>query len=273
MRKIRHTLSVGYWQLKLDALSSFQYFSFTIVWFFMIGISSFSTFFVLKAILDRVGEINGWDFPQISFLIGLSFISHGFEDMFFIQNRYIENRVLEGQFDQYLIRPLSVFYLFNTSNFNLIGLYDIFPGVIILIYACGQLGFPLTAFHLFAIVVITVSGTFIRAAQLILTGSLAFWTKKSRVLEDTNLTLMDRTAGYPLTMYPKWFQLLFTFLLPLGFITFYPVRGLLHIAADSAFPVAPDLLVFTPFVALTFYLVARAVFNYGLKHKYESAGS
>ena len=272
-KKIRHALSVGYWQLKLDALASFQYFSFTIVWFFMIGISAFSTFFVLKAILDRVGLINGWDFPQISMLIGLSLVSHGFEDMFFIQNRYIENQVLEGQFDQYLIRPLNVFFLFNTSNFNLIGLYDIIPGVIILIYACGQLQFPMTALNILWMTVITCAGTFIRAAQLILTGSLAFWTKKSRVLEDTNLTLMERTSVYPMTMYPKWFQIVFTFVMPLGFITFYPVRGLLHIAADSAFPVAPDLMIWAPIAAFVYYLIARAVFNYGLKHQYESAGS
>lgn len=272
-KRMKYALTVGYWQLKLDALASFQYFSFTIVWFFMIGIAMFSTFFVLKAILDRVGLINGWSFPQLSFLIGLSFISHGFEDMFFLQNRYIEHRVLEGQFDQFLIRPLNVFFLFNTSNFNLVGLYDILPGAVILAYACGQLRFPVTVSSVLAMAVVTVSGTFIRAAQLILTGSLAFWTKKSRVLEDTNLTLMDRTSVYPMTMYPKWFQIIFTFILPLGFITFYPVRGLLHVAADSALPVAPDLLLWAPLTALLFFLAARAVFNYGLKHKYESAGS
>jgi ABC-2 type transport system permease protein len=84
---------------------------------------------------------------------------------------------------------------------------------------------------------------------------------------------MDRTSSYPLTMYPKWFQIIFTFVLPLGFITFYPVRGLLDIAADSAFPVAPDLILWAPLAALAYYLIARAVFNFGLKHKYESAGS
>lgn len=273
IKRLKYTLTVGYWQLKLDALASFQYFSFTIVWFFMIGIAMFSTFFVLKAILDRVGLINGWSFPQLSFLIGLSFISHGFEDMFFLQNRYIEHRVLEGQFDQFLIRPLNVFFLFNTSNFNLVGLYDILPGIVILIYACGQLQFPLTFLNILWMLIITVAGTFIRAAQLILTGSLAFWTKKSRALEDTNLTLMDRTSVYPMTMYPKWFQIIFTFMMPLGFITFYPVRGLLNIAADAAFPVAPDLIVWAPIVAFVYFLIARAVFNYGLKHKYESAGT
>ncbi len=166
-----------------------------------------------------------------------------------------------------------MFYLFNTAVFNLGGLHDIIPGVIIVAYACGQLAFALTVSNLLAMLVIVASGTFIRAAQLILTGSLAFWTKKSRVLEDTNLTLMDRTSGYPMTMYPRWFQYIFTFLLPLGFITFYPVRGLLQIPADPTFPVAPDMIVWAPLVALFYYLIARMVFNYGLKHKYESAGS
>ncbi|MFH1880223.1 MAG: hypothetical protein ABIK64_05480, partial [Bacillota bacterium] len=62
-KRMKHCLLVGYWQLKLDALCGFQYFSFTVVWFFMIGIAAFSSFFVLKAIMDRVGLINGWDFP------------------------------------------------------------------------------------------------------------------------------------------------------------------------------------------------------------------
>jgi len=273
IRKIRHHLSVAYCQIKLDALSSFQYFSYSIVWFFMIGISAFSTFFVLKAIMDRIGLINGWSFPQVVFLYGLGLISHGFEDMFFIHNRGIENCILRGEFDRILLRPMGVFFLFNTGTFNLVGFYDIIPGVIMFIYACGMLNFVFTPENIFYLVIVTVSGTFIRGALLIVSGSVAFWTKKSQVLVDTDLVLMDRTTSYPLTMYPKWFQWLFTFVIPLAFITFYPVSGILKIPTGQNFPIPPDMILWAPVAAILFYLAAMTLFKYCMKHKYESSGT
>lgn len=273
LKKLRHHFSVAYCQIKLDAVSSFQYFSYSIVWFFMIGISAFSTFFVLKAIMDRIGQINGWSFPQVVFLYGLGLISHGFEDMFFIQNRWIETLIIRGEFDRLLLRPLGVFFLFNTNTFNMVGFYDIFPGVIMFIYACGLLHFVLTPLNILYLLIITVSGTFIRAALLVTSGSVAFWTKKSQVLVDTDLTLMDRTSSYPLTIYPKWFQWLFTFVVPLAFINFYPVSGLLNIPLGEGFPIAPDMILWAPIAAALFFMAAMALFKFGLKHKYESSGS
>ena len=273
MKKIRHHASVACCQIRLDAASSFQYFSYSIVWFFMIGISAFSTFFVLKAIMDRIGQINGWNFPQVVFLYGLGLISHGFEDMFFIQNRWIETYILRGEFDRLLLRPLGVFFLFNTNTFNMVGFYDIIPGLIMFVYACGLLQFALTPLAFMYILIITVSGTFIRAALLIISGSVAFWTKKSQVLVDTDLVLMDRTTSYPLTIYPKWFQWLFTFVIPLAFINFYPVSGMLDISLGAGLPIAPDMVLWSPVAAALFFTAAMALFKFGLKHKYESSGS
>jgi ABC-2 type transport system permease protein len=239
----------------------------------MIGIQAFSTFFVVQAIMERVGLINGWNFPQVVFLYGLGLISHGFEDMFFIQNRGIESCILRGEFDRLLLRPMGVFFQFNTATFNLVGFYDIIPGLIMFAYACRMLHFAFTPLNILYLLIITAAGTFIRGALLIVSGSVAFWTKKSQVLVDTDLVLMDRTTAYPLTMYPKWFQWLFTFVMPLAFITFYPVSGLLNISMGQGFPVAPDIIIFSPVAAVLFYLLAMMLFKYCMKYKYESSGT
>lgn len=273
IQKIRYHVQVALCQIRLDALCSLQYFSYTIVWFFMIGIKAFSTFFVIQAIMNRVGLINGWNFPQVVFIYSLGLISHGFEDMFFIQNRGIESCILRGEFDRLLLRPMGVFFLFNTSTFNLVGFYDIIPGVIMFIYACGLLNFIFTPLNILYLLIITAAGTFIRGALLIVSGSVAFWTKKSEVLVDTDLVLMERTTTYPLTMYPKWFQMLFTFLIPLAFITFYPVSGLLRIPLGQNFPIPPDMIILSPLAAVLFYMAAMALFKYCMKHKYESSGT
>ena len=80
---------------------------------------------------------------------------------------------------------------------------------------------------------------------------------------------MDKTTMYPLSMYPESMQFILTYLIPVGWISFYPASAILGIG--SAFN---RLLV--PFITLAagiaVMLIAGAYFNMGLR-KYESAGN
>lgn len=286
IEKIKHHWEV----LKYSAILAFkrecEYSSYLFCWMFMIPIEIFSGFYMLKVIMDRVGELNGWTFGQVAFLYGVGVFSHGFQDLFFIQTRWIESDVLEGGYDRMLVRPLGVFFQFCVGTVNLCGLFSLIPGIIIFTYGCIAVEFQWTLANALMLILVVVGGTMIQAAIYTLTGSVAFWTKKSQVLVGVNLQLFDKTTQWPMTIYPKWFIGIFSFLIPMGFVSFYPACGLLGIDSGiewpfaglltggaESFPLPLEMAVWTPIVGFLWFLLAMKVFQFGLRAKYESAGS
>ena len=81
--------------------------------------------------------------------------------------------------------------------------------------------------------------------------------------------IMDKTTMYPLSMYPESMQFILTYLIPVGWISFYPASVLLGI--DSAYN-AMLIPLITLAVGILVMLIAGAYFNMGLR-KYESAGN
>jgi len=270
---IKHYLDVFKVSVKLEVASQMEYASYMFCWLLMIPLQGFSGIYVLKTIMTRIDTLNGWNFGQVAFLFGLALLSHGFQDMLFIQTRSIEYIILEGEFDRLLLRPMGVFYQFCISSFNLVGLFDMIPGVIIFLYGCKMVVFIWSPVNILCLVLITFGGTLIRAAVYTITGSIAFWTKKSSIFVDLNLAIFERTTQYPMSIYPNWFIRFFTFVIPIGFVSFYPVSGLLGIHAGNKFPIPLDLVIWSPIVGIICFIAARGIFLLGLNSKYESAGS
>ncbi|WP_234121090.1 ABC transporter permease [Clostridium hydrogenum] len=270
---IKYYWSVFIINVKLQIASQLEYASYMFCWLLMIPIQGFAGIYVLKTIMSRVDTLNGWNFGQVAFLFGLALLSHGFQDMLFIQTRSIEYSVLNGEFDRMLLRPMGAFYQFCISSFNLVGLFDMIPGIIIFLYGCKMVKFIWSPINILYIILITFGGTLIRAAVYTITGSIAFWTKKSSVFVDLNLAIFERTTQYPMSIYPNWFIRLFTFIIPIGFVSFYPVSGLLNISSKMNVPIPLDLIIWCPIVGIICFIIARAFFLLGLNSKYESAGS
>lgn len=250
-----------------------EYSSYLFCWMFMIPIQIFSGVYVLKVIMDRIGLLNGWTFGQVAFLYGLGVFSHGFQDLFFIQTRWIENDVIHGEFDRLLVRPLSVFFQFCIGTVNLCGLFDLIPGLIIFGYGCSVVDFQWTFTNIILLFLVIVGGTLIQAAIYTITGSIAFWTKKSAIFVGVNLEMFDKTTQWPMVIYPKWFIKIFSFLIPMGFVSFYPTCGFLGLSSNIDFPLPVEMAIWTPIVGILWFYIAVKVFNRGLNKKYESAGS
>lgn len=275
MKEIRHYLSVLFYNYKIGIQSEMEYISYTFSWLLMIPLNVLSGYYVLKVILDQRGTINGWQLGQIAFLYGLSLFSHGFQDMFFIQTRNMDARILRGEFDRALLRPLGVFFQLCTCQFNICGLYSLIPAVAVFAYGCHLVQFQWTMGNIISIIMVVIGGTLISLAVYMITGTIAFWTKKSSFLTDMNLTIIEKMTSYPMTIYPKAITNIFTFIIPLGFISFYPVCGLLKMDSGITyrFPIPIDLPVISLLAGIIFLGIARGFFLYALRYKYESAGS
>ncbi len=266
---IKYYLSVAGAFMKISAQSALEYPVNLLGWVLVNPIQFILGFATIKFVVDQFGTLAGWGYQELSFLYGMSVLSHGLAVMFFIQTWRMGKYIIRGMFDQFLLRPMNVLFQFLFMDFNLIGISDLIPGLIVFGYGCNKVHFQFSFINILLLAASVAGGVFIRGAVWILCGSLTFWTKSTSGFIDFTKELFDRTTMYPISIYPRTVQWLFTFLLPLGWITFYPAGALLE-REGAGVPTGMALGTF--FIGILMLGISGMVFMLGM-NQYESAGS
>ena len=267
---LKHYFSVGIHLIKMSVQETLEYPVNLIGWLFANPIQFILGIATLKFVISEFGTLNGWSFGELAFLYGIAVLSHGLSVIFFVQTWFMGNAVLDGEFDIYMLRPMNVLFQFFFTVFNIIGITDLIPGIVIFAYGCSQTHFVWSFINTIMLISILIGATLIRGAVFLLTGSLAFWTKNRNSFVLMNFTIFDQTTKYPLSIYPRIVQIIFTFLIPLGFIGFYPASELLNKSNTFNFP--GGMAWITLIVGVFVFWISTRVFRRGMK-KYESAGS
>ena len=269
LRELVHYLDVTAQVIKMAYMTIIEYPSNIAGWMISNPLQFIMGFAIIKFVVESFGEINGWNYGQLAFLYGLSVISHALSMIFFVQGWFMGYYVIEGDFDRYLTRPLGVLYQFFFTNINIFGVTDLIPGVLVFIYGCVKSGVSVNLLFILQVVVILAGATLIRGGIYILLGSTSFHTRSAVDFGQCTQEIMDKTTMYPLSMYPESMQFILTFLIPVGWISFYPASALLEIGSGYSGLIVPFI---TLAVGILVMLIAGAYFNMGLR-KYESAGN
>ncbi len=270
LHNIRHHISIILLTFKMTIQSQMEYPSFLVGWLlanpFQFGFGILGIFIIVS----NFGAIGDWGFQEIAFLYGISAVSHGLTIVLFIQTWYIESSVRYGELDRYMLRPLGVFFQMIPSYINLIGFTDMLPGLIILIYGCIKIGFDASFFNILKLIITIAGAVLIRGGVYLFSGSISFYTKSSSSLIELDSRLFDSASMYPVSIYPSWIQILFTYLFPIAFISFYSAREFL--GKTDGLPMFGNAYLITFLVGLLVFFLAFLFFKRGLS-KYESSGS
>lgn len=270
LRTIKHYTSLALYFAKLSMQSQMEYPLSFLSWIIMVPLQWFAGVYMLKLLVYRFHAIQGWEFSQLAFLYGLSVISHGLMVVFFSRIWGVDRLIVNGEFDRMFLRPLNVYYQLMVNYLNLVGVIDILPGLIIFIYGCKNVHFVLTPGNTLLLTLVIIGGVLIRTAFYTFMHTIAFWTKKSHPLRMIGVRLMQYGTTYPLTIYPYAIQVILTFVLPIGFISFYPASEFLGLPGSFIFPLKQSVL--SLLIGIAFFAASQLFFKMGLK-SYESSGS
>lgn len=265
-----HYLDVTLCNIKLALMVIIEYPASIAGWLISNPIQFIVGFATIKFVVAQFGEINGWNYGQLAFLYGLSVISHAVSMMFFVQGWFMGYSVIEGDFDRFLTRPLGVLYQFFFTTFNIFGITDLIPGIVVFIYGCIETGFRFTLGNAMGIIVMIIGAAFIRGGIYIMLGSTSFWTKSANDFGQYTQEIFDKSTMYPISMYPESLQFILTYLIPIGWVSFYPVSGLMGI--ETAVGIGSGNVWITFAVGIIVMLAAGLMFKIGLR-RYESAGN
>lgn len=226
-------------------------------------------FIAMWALFDRFNQVDGWSFNEVFFtygIINLSFsmaetLMRGFEsDMTYL--------VRHGEYDRYLLRPLDTIYQISAFNFQVIRLGRVFQSLAILL-AGVYLNLESVSGIEWIILIITILGGILLYFSLyIISGIISF--KLIQYTEFMSIFIHGSvsTMQYPMIIFPKWIQRIFTYIIPATTITYYPIAALLGKKLD----IPQNIAYTTPIVCYIFFIISILIFK-RIEKSYVSSGN
>ena len=184
----------------------------------MTNISGFVTFYIM---FQNFETINGWNYYEMLFLYGFSLIALTPMQCLFDNNWSLRYKVYEGDFIKYCFRPINIFFYFISEVFDVKGLGQLLMGSLTLAYAWNKLALPFTIGAAVLLVIALITGSLFMIAIMNLAAATCFWIVNSGYVMVTVFKFTDY-AKYPVTIYQGAFRILFTFIIPIAFVAYYP---------------------------------------------------
>ena len=238
----------------------------TIGQFSIIGVE----FVGILVLFSRFDTLEGWSLPQVAFLYSLVHLGFAFADTFSRGFDSFGTTVRAGDFDRLLLRPRSTALQLMGQELVLRRLGRLVLALGVIVWASAALDVEWTAAKVVLSVATIVCGAALFSGLMILHATLAFWTTET--LEVTNIVTHGgvETTQFPLSIYRPWFRGIFTFVFPLGAVSYFPAIAILGKADPLGSPLWFQYA--APAIGLLFLLVCLRIWAFGVRH-YLSTGS
>lgn len=220
-------------------------------------------------VLTRFEAIGGWSLGEIAFLYGLRLIVHAAAGVLAGPFFGLEWQVRSGQFDRYLVRPVSPLLQFITQSVQVSVLGDLLGGLAIFFAANALTDVAWSPVAIGYLLLAIIGGALVELATRVLIGAMTFKTLTSAPLMFLSDSVFSTYANYPLSIFGPVLVWIFTFLIPLAFVAYLPATVLLDRTAELQ--IGPAFAYLAPLAGIVWLAVAAWIFNRQLRN-YQSAG-
>lgn len=231
------------------------------------------TFLELVAVFvlfDRVDAIGGFTKWEVVYLYGVASFGLGLAELLTDGLNDMTTLVRQGTLDGVLVRPLSPLLQILGRQFRPLHAGRIAQGVLALVWALWSLGWSPTLLGAGMLVVNLSTTTVVFASIFVMAAATKVFTIQSAEAFSAFTYGGVQLAQFPLTVYPRWLQRLFAYVVPVGMTAYAPALVVLGKGPDPFLgPHAPWLV---PVVTAAFAGVALLWWRVALDH-YQSTGS
>ncbi len=227
--------------------------------------SSLVTLGVFWVIFDTVPDLAGWSLMEMAFIYAFYMIAISPMQVIFDHFWQLRFNLQQGNFLKYYFRPLNMMFYYTSEMFDLKGLTQFFAGIALLIYTANQLHVTWTFARVVLLFVTLFSAALVQISIVVLAACSAFWILDSYPVLGLAWRLRE-FAPYPMTIFDGAFRFTFTYILPIGFIAFYPSQIFLRPEDVSL------LTYFSPIVGIGLFSFTYWVWKKGV-NSYTGTGS
>ena len=223
------------------------------------------------ALFDRFGMLGQWSLAQVAFLYGIVNVAFPIsEAMARGFDVFGDQFVKSGEFDRVLLRPRSTVLQLAGYEFQVHRVGRLVQGLIVLGLAIWMLPVDWNGWRVALLLFTISSGVVFFYALFIFQAAMSFWTVDSLEIMNTLTYGGVETGQYPLAIYEPGFRRFFTFVVPLGCISYFPAIAILGI--EDPLGSSRPMQALAPLAGYLFFGMSLVAWRFGIRH-YTSTGS
>lgn len=225
----------------------------------------FGYYFTIICLFDKFDTLKGFSVYDV--LLTFSIIQFGFAfcESFFRGIDQFDKLIIDGGFDRILLRPQNLLLQVFGQEISIIKLSRLFQSIIILVIAVVNINVIWNIKKVITVICMLISSVIIFLSIFILAASYCFLTIKGLEVRNVFTDGGKHMAQYPIGIFKKGFIFFFTYIIPYGFVNYYPLLYILD-------KVDNDLYMIAPLITILYLIPCIFIFYKGIK-KYTSVGS
>ena len=221
--------------------------------------------FVLKSVFDKFNLLEEYSVYELYFNFSIiwlgyslaQFIGRGFDKFTSLIN--------DGSFDLLLIRPRNLFLQIIGNDIYYEKITRIISSFVLFIYGSINIINEFSIFKFFVLITIILGSFFIIISLFIIGATVCFYTIQGIEFINIFTDGTKQVGQYPMGIFPKIIRKIFTIVIPITLINYYPIEYLSGRSNNILYG-------FLPLISLMYFFPALIIFRHGLK-KYKSSGS
>ncbi len=239
-RTIHYYLNTLYWFWYTGFSSELEYRLNVYVEIFAVIGNLTGSLFVLSMFYSNGSTLGGWTFNNSLIVLSIYTFLEGLTTCFLHPNlSRIVRHVQHGTLDYILLKPIQSQLWLSLRIFSPWGIPSILVGIALLIYSLSRSASLISYMSIFLGIIMLLSSIVILYSLWFILATTSIWFVK--VWNATEVLRSLLVAGrYPISAYPSMLRAVFTFLLPIAFLTSVPSE--VFIGQSSSFYVFLSIL-------------------------------
>lgn len=231
---------------------------------FGIIITNLAGIFTFFLIFNSITNIKGINYYEMLFIYSFFLIAISPQQIFFDNIWNMWSHLINGTFIKYYLRPIDNMFYYMSEAIDIKGISQFLLGIIMLIYSAINMEYRFTIGSIILLIILLISSSVIMISLMTIAAATGFWILDP--FEIISLVFKGKDfAKYPMTIYNGAVKFIFTFIIPFGFLAYYPSM----IFIDNNICLVG---ISTPIIAVISFIITRYVWRAGLK-VYNPTGS
>ena len=225
----------------------------------------FSYYFIILALFNKFDNIKGFTLYEVLLTFSIIQFGYSINEIFARGIDQFDDLIIEGSFDQLLVRPQPIIIQVLCSKIAWIRISRTIQSIVVLIISLTNLNIIWNIEKIITLILMLVSSIIIFFALFLLMASYCFVTIKGLEVRNLFTDGGKHMAQYPIGIFKKGFIFIFTYIIPYAFVNYYPLLYFLGKSNNK-------LYMLSPLIVILYLIIPFYTFKKGIK-KYTSTGS
>lgn len=251
--------------MKIHFKSELQYKMSFILSFLSQFLVFFGYYFTIICLFDKFSNLKGFTLHEVLLTFAIIQFGFAFCETFFRGIDTFDNLIIDGTFDRLLLRPQNILLQVFVNEVSFVKISRLIQSIIILIIAVINIDVVWSIDKIITLIFMLIASVIVFLGIFILAASYCFLTVKGLEVRNVFTDGGKHMAQYPIGIFKKGFLFFFTYIIPYGFVNYYPLLYVLGKTDNK-------LLIISPLITVLYLIPCIIIFYKGVK-RYSSTGS